>query len=89
MKIQPIDDRVAVEVKDMTEKKVGAIIIPDTAKEKPLMGEVVAVGTDKELQEIVKVGDKILYAKYSGTEVEVEDKKLIILSRNDILAKFN
>ncbi len=88
MKIQPIDDRVAVEVKDLMEKKVGGIIIPDTAKEKPQMGEIVAVGTDKELQEIIKVGDKVLFGKYSGTEIDVEDKKLMVLSRSDILAKF-
>lgn len=88
MKIQPIDDRVAVKINDSEEKKVGGIIIPDTAKEKPLMGEVVAVGTDEELQEIIKVGDKVLYAKFSGTEVEVEGEKLIVLSRNDILIKF-
>ncbi len=87
MKIQPIDDRVAVKVNNDEEKKVGGIIIPDTAKEKPLMGEIVAVGTDKELQDVVKVGDKVLYAKFSGTEIEVENEKLIILSRNDLLAK--
>ncbi len=86
MKLKPIDDRVAVEVKELMEKSVGGIIIPDTAKEKPQMGEVVAVGTDKELQDIIKVGDKVLYGKYSGTEVDVDGKKLMILSRSDLLA---
>jgi len=86
MKLKPIDDRVAIEVKELMEKNVGGIIIPDTAKEKPQMGEIVAVGTDKELQEVLKVGDKVLYGKYSGTEVDVEGKKLMILSRSDILA---
>ncbi|HQP84609.1 MAG TPA: co-chaperone GroES, partial [Candidatus Syntrophosphaera thermopropionivorans] len=68
------------------EKTVGGIIIPDTAKEKPQIGEVIAVGTDEDLQKIVKVGDKVLYGKYSGTEVEVEGEKLLILSKDDILA---
>ena len=55
-------------------------------KEKPQIGEVLAVGTDEDLQKIVKVGDKVLYGKYSGTEVEVEGEKLLILSKDDILA---
>ena len=87
MKLQPIDDRIVVEVKDVLEKNVGGIIIPDTAKEKPQMGEVIAVGTDEDLQKILKAGDKVLYGKYSGTEIDVENKKYIILARNDVLAK--
>ncbi len=86
MTIKPIDDRVVIEPKALEQKTVGGIIIPDTAKEKPQIGEIIAVGTDEELQEIVKVGDKILYGKYGGTEVEVENKKYLIVSRNDILA---
>jgi len=86
MKLKPLDDRVVIETKDLEEKNVGGIIIPDTAKEKPQIGEVIAVGTDEELQEIVKVGDKILYGKYGGTEVDIEDKKYLIVSRSDILA---
>lgn len=86
MNLKPLDDRVVLEVKDVTEKKVGGIIIPDTAKEKPMIGEVIAVGTDEELQKVVKVGDKVLYAKYGGTEVEMDGKKYMIVSRNDILA---
>ena len=66
--------------------KISQIIIPDTAKEKPQIGEIIAVGTDEDLQELVKIGDKILYAKYGGTEVDIEDKKLLIISRSDILA---
>ncbi|HCX72413.1 MAG TPA: co-chaperone GroES, partial [Candidatus Cloacimonas sp.] len=62
MQLKPIDDRVAIQASDEEEKKVGGIIIPDTAKEKPQIGEIVAVGTDEDLKEIVKVGDKILYA---------------------------
>jgi len=86
MVLKPLDDRVVIETKDLEEKNVGGIIIPDTAKEKPLIGEVIAVGTDEDLQEILKVGDKILYAKYGGTEIELENKKYIIISRSDILA---
>jgi chaperonin GroES len=87
MKLQPLDDRVVIEVKELEEKNVGGIIIPDTAKEKPQMGEVIAVGTDEELQKLLKEGDKVLYGKYSGTEVDVDGKKYIILSRSDVLAK--
>jgi len=87
MKLQPLDDRVVIEVKELEEKNVGGIIIPDTAKEKPQMGEVIAVGTDEELQKLLKEGDKVLYGKYSGTEVDVDGKKYIILSRSDVLSK--
>ena len=86
MKLKPLDDRVVIETKDVAEKNVGGIIIPDTAKEKPMIGEIIAVGTDEDLKEMVKVGDKILYGKYGGTEVEIEDKKYLIVSRSDILA---
>ncbi|MCK4653066.1 MAG: co-chaperone GroES [Candidatus Cloacimonetes bacterium] len=86
MKLKPLDDRVVIETKELEEKNVGGIIIPDTAKEKPQIGEIIAVGTDDELKKLVKVGDKILYAKYGGTEVDIQDKKYIIISRSDILA---
>ena len=86
MNLKPLDDRVVIETKEQEEKNVGGIIIPDTAKEKPLIGEVIAVGTDEDLQETVKVGDKILYAKYGGTEIDFEGKKYLIVSRSDILA---
>ena len=87
MLLKPLDDRVVIEIKEeTTEKNVGGIIIPDTAKEKPLMGEIISVGTDEDLQEQVKVGDKILYAKYGGTEVELDGKKYLIVSRADVLA---
>lgn len=87
MIIKPIDDRVVIKLDEKaTEKKVGNLYIPDSAKEKPQMGEVIAVGTDEELQEIVKVGDIVLYAKYGGNEVELNGKKYLIVSRADILA---
>jgi len=86
MNIQPLDERVLVEPQD-AEEKVGSIIIPDTAKEKPSMGKVVAVGTDEELQKLVKVGDRVLFGKYAGEEIKIEGKKHLIISRSDILAK--
>lgn len=86
MKIQPLDERVLVEPLE-TEERVGTIIIPDTAKEKPVMGKVVAVGTDEDLKEVIKVGDKVIYGKYAGDEIKLEGKKHLIISRSDILAK--
>ena len=87
MILKPIDDRVVIKLDQKpTEKKVGNLYIPDSAKEKPQMGEIIAVGNDEELQEIVKVGDTVLYAKYGGNEVELDDEKFLIISRADILA---
>lgn len=87
MKLKPIDDRVAIKVRqDLVEKNIGGIIIPDTAKDKPNVGEVVAVGTDEDLQKVIKVGDHILYGKYGGTEVEFDNEKYLIIARTDILA---
>ncbi len=87
MKLRPIEDHVVVKINTAAEeKKIGGIIIPDTAKEKPQMAEVIAVGTDEDLQKIVKTGDKVLYGKYAGTEIELDGEKLLILSKSDILA---
>jgi chaperonin GroES len=85
MNVQPLDERVLVEPTEM-EERVGSIIIPDTAKEKPSMGKVVAVGTDEELKNIIKVGDQVIYGKYAGEEIKIEGKKHLIMSRSDILA---
>ena len=91
--IKPVDERVLIEPLESEEKQVGGIIIPDTAKERPQMGKVVALGDDvpkkeggKKLSEIVKVGDKVIYAKYGGTEVKHGDTEYLLVSRNDILA---
>lgn len=86
MNIQPLDERVLVEPVE-AEEKVGSLYIPDTAKEKPSMGVVKAVGTDEELQKVLKVGDKVMFGKYAGDEVKINDKKHLIISRSDILAK--
>ncbi|MCX7798112.1 MAG: co-chaperone GroES [Melioribacter sp.] len=86
MKIKPLDDRVLVEPIDEEPKTTSGIIIPDTAKEKPRIGKVVAVGTDEDLREKIKEGDKILFAKYGGEEVSLNGKELKIIQRSDILA---
>ena len=87
MNIIPFDDRVLVKREKTTEQKVGSIIIPDTAKEKPQMGIVIAVGNDEDLQELVKEGDKVLFAKYAGSEFEIDGEELIVLQRGDLLGK--
>lgn len=86
MKIQPLDERVLVEPIE-EEERHGSIIIPDTAKEKPMMGKVVAVGTDEEVKKLLKVNDKVLFAKYAGEEVKIGGTKHLIISRDSILAK--
>jgi chaperonin GroES len=87
MKLRPIEDHVIVKLTaDTEEKKIGRIIIPDTAKEKPQMAKVIAVGTDEDLKKAVKVGDKVLYGKYAGTEIEFEGEKYLVLAKSDILA---
>jgi len=86
MDVQPLDDRVLVEPIE-EEEKVGSIIIPDTAKEKPNMGKVKAVGTDEEIKELIKVGDKVLFGKYAGEEIKIQGVRHLLVSRADILAK--
>lgn len=86
-KIKPLADRVIVEAAAAEEKTAGGIIIPDTAKEKPQRGKVVAVGTGKKDEPMtVKVGDTVLYGKYSGTEVQIEGKDYLIMRESDIFA---
>ncbi len=87
MKIKPLSDRVLITPAEAEEVTVGGIIIPDSAKEKPLKGTVVAVGTGtKDEEMVVKVGDTVLYGKYSGTELEVEGVKYLMMRQSDILA---
>ena len=87
MKIKPFEDRVLVEPEEATESRSkGGIILPDTAKEKPRRGRIVEVGTDEELADKIKVGDTVVYAKFTGDEIEFESKKFLIVSRSDILA---
>jgi chaperonin GroES len=87
MKIQPLADRVLIKPAPAEEKTIGGIIIPDTAKEKPLKGEVVACGKGtKDEEMVVKVGDEVLYGKYAGQELEFEGEKYLIMRQSDIVA---
>jgi chaperonin GroES len=85
--VKPLADRVLVEPAAAEQKTAGGIIIPDTAKEKPQKGTVVAIGNGKKDEPLtVKVGDQVLYGKYSGTEINVEGKDYLIMRESDILA---
>ena len=87
MNIKPLADRVLVKPAPAEEKTLGGIIIPDTAKEKPLQSTVLAVGNGtKDEEMILKSGDVVLYGKYSGTEVELENEKYLIMRQSDVLA---
>ena len=90
-KVQPLADRVVIRAMEETEQMRGGLYIPDTAKEKPQQGEIVATGPGKYedgklVPMSVKVGDKVLYGKYSGTEVTIEDQQYLILRESDVLA---
>ena len=86
-KIQPLADRVLVQPAAAEEKTIGGIIIPDSAKEKPLRGTVLAVGNGtKDEPMILKEGDQVLYGKYAGTELEFEGEKYLIIKQQDVLA---
>jgi chaperonin GroES len=95
MKVRPLHDRVLIKRIEEQETVRGGIIIPDTAKEKPQEGEVVAVGTGKRLENgsitplEVKDGDRVLFGKYSGTEIKVDNQEYLILREDEILAIFN
>ena len=91
IKVKPLADRVVVKALEDTEQMRGGLYIPDTAKEKPQQGEVVAVGPGKfedgnRVEMELKVGDKVLYGKYSGTEVTVDNEQYLILRESDVLA---
>jgi len=87
-KIQPLADRVLVKPAAAEEKTVGGIIIPDSAKEKPLRGEVLAVGNGtKDEAMVLQTGDQVLYGKYAGTELELDGEKFLIMRQSDVLAK--
>ena len=93
MNIKPLDDRVVVQPLEAEEKTAGGILLPDTAKQKPQRGKIIAAGPGKlndngtRTALAVKVGDEVLYGKYSGNEVEVDDKEYKIMRESDILAK--
>ena len=93
MKLNPLADRVVLKAQEAEEKTASGIILPDTAKEKPQMGQIVAVGPGKTndngnvIPMTLKDGDTVLYGKYSGTEINVDGEDLLIMRENDILAK--
>ncbi len=92
LKIKPLDDRIVVEQSEAESKTAGGIVLPDAAKEKPQRGKVLATGPGKLLdsgergQMSVKVGDHVYYGKYSGSEVDIDGEKYVILRENDVLA---
>jgi chaperonin GroES len=91
MKLRPLDDRVVIRQSEAEEKTTGGIILPDTAKEKPQIGKVVAIGPGKLLDDgkrgkmSVKKNDKVIYAKYIGSEVDIDNEQYVILRESDIL----
>ena len=93
MKVEPLDDRIVVEPMEAEEKTKGGIVIPDSAKEKPVKGKVIAIGPGrvaddgKRIAPAVKKGDTVVYAKYGGMEIEIDGKEYMILRESDILAK--
>ena len=94
MALQPLDDRIVVRPSESEEKTASGLVIPDTAKEKPQQGEVIAVGPGRRSEDTgevipmdVAVGDTVVYSKYGGTEITVEGEDLLILSSRDVLAK--
>jgi len=94
MKLQPLEDRIVVRTAEAEETTVSGLVIPDTAKEKPQQGEVLAVGPGRRAENTgelvplgIEVGDTVVYSKYGGTEITVEGEDLLILSSRDVLAK--
>jgi len=94
MTLQPLEDRIVVRPSEAEETTASGLVIPDTAKEKPQQGEVLAVGPGRRAEQTgelvpldVKVGDKVVYSKYGGTEITVDGEELLILTSRDVLAK--
>jgi len=94
MNLQPLDDRIVVKQSEAEERTASGLVIPDTAKEKPQQGEVLAVGPGKRAENTgelipldIKVGDTVVYSKYGGTEITVDGEDLLILTGRDVLAK--
>jgi len=92
MNLKPLGDRIVVKVVNHEEKTKGGIVLPDTAKEKPMEGEVIAAGPGKMMDDgkraamDVKAGDRILFGKYSGTEIKIDDQEYVIMREDEILA---
>lgn len=87
VKIKPLEDRIVVEANPVEDKTGGGIIIPDSAKEKPVKGKIIAIGTGKpDIPMTVKVGDTILYGKYAGVEIQIDNKNYLIMREDDVFA---
>ncbi len=94
LKVFPLADRVAIRPMEETEEKKGGLYIPDTAKEKPIQGEVLAVGPGRmekgaRVPMELKVGDRVVYGKYTGTQVELEGEEIILIKESDVIAKLS
>lgn len=90
MNLQPLANRIVAKIKDTeSEQNIGGIIIPNSAKDAPTSAQVIAVGTGEEIQKLVNVGDTVIYKRFTGTEIEFESTKLIILLIDDIIAKIS
>src|SRR5690349_11081310 len=94
LKLQPLEDRVVIMPSDEAESMKGGLYIPDTAKEKPIQGEVIAVGPGRvekgqHVPMELKVGDRVVYGKYTGSQVELEDEEIILIKESDVIAKLS
>lgn len=85
MRMRPLDDRLLIKIEESVETTKSGIIIPDTAKEKPTVGVVIEVGTDEALQELIKVGDRVVFAKYGGEEISMDGVDYKVIQRADVL----
>lgn len=85
MRMRPLDDRLLIKIEESVETTKSGIIIPDTAKEKPTVGVVIEVGTDESLQELIKVGDRVFFAKYGGEEITMDGVDYKVIQRADVL----
>ncbi len=87
MHIVPLDDRVLVKRIEKKEERIGSIIVPESARVKPSVGEILAVGNDEGLQALLKKGDRVLFGKYAGADFDLEGETFLILQRNEIVGK--
>ncbi len=87
MKIRPFEERIVVEMEEPKESVVGGIYVPESAKEKPIFGRVIAVGCGEVINKLVSVGDRVIFNKYAGSEFTIEGKKIMVLNKDDLLGK--
>lgn len=87
MKIRPFEERIVVEMEEPKEAIVGGIYVPESAKEKPIFGRVIAVGGGEIINKLVSVGDRVIFNKYAGSEFTIEGKKIMVLNKDDLLGK--